>query len=150
MGEAGSLLMLKYSIAFAVALAVAFVGAAVVVNMKHKILVSFASTHLGMLLILSALSHFAQRAGHVEAPFSLFENLAGIFAQVRTGACGGFDDRNAGQEKGHVARSCGCDGQCRGEIAAWLLSSWLVLLGNAWWRRRRKRKQRKRAEGEKE
>uniref|UniRef100_A0A7S4Q0Z0 DUF4203 domain-containing protein n=1 Tax=Alexandrium monilatum TaxID=311494 RepID=A0A7S4Q0Z0_9DINO len=146
MQVAGSLLS-AYRIVGAVVLVGTILALALLVKRFHKGMIAFSSAHLGTLLLLSGISHFAQVAGASEAPFSLLDDFARIIAEVRGGRCHLWSEEAGG---GGGLQSCDCGDRCRSEIIAWLASSITVLGGrflqNRW---RRSRKGQKPSEEEK-
>lgn len=119
--EMGASLLSAYRVVGAVVLVVGILISALAVRRCHAQMIAFASAHMGTLLLLSAISHFAARLGS-QAPFSLLEDLARIISEVRGGRCHIWEgDADAGSEQ------CACEAQCRTEISAWMLSSLAVL-----------------------
>jgi len=141
MFDAGASLLSTYRVVGAVSLIVALLVFALIVRRFHDGMVAFASAGLGTLLFLSGVSHFAQRAGTNEAPFSLLDDLARVFAEVRSGQCHLWDK---GEDEDIGLKGCDCSHRCQTEILAWLTSSGTVLAGRAWMEysaRRAKKKQ---------
>eukprot|EP00747_Dinoflagellata_sp_TGD_P191285 gnl/TRDRNA2_/TRDRNA2_54455_c0_seq1.p1 gnl/TRDRNA2_/TRDRNA2_54455_c0~~gnl/TRDRNA2_/TRDRNA2_54455_c0_seq1.p1 ORF type:complete len:326 (+),score=49.08 gnl/TRDRNA2_/TRDRNA2_54455_c0_seq1:52-1029(+) len=129
--KVGASLLSTYRIVGASVLGLSLIGSAIFVRYAHEPMIHFASSHLGMLLLLSGTSHFAQRAGS-EAPFSLLDDLARIYAEVRQGKCHIWEK----QEDGGGLKQCDCGDRCRTEIIAWIVSSWAVLAAKMWRDRR--------------
>jgi len=124
---AGALLS-AYRVVGAVVLCVMILLSALLVKRFHKAMIAFSSAHLGTLLVLSGVSHFAQVAGASEAPFSLLDDFARIMAEVRGGRCHLWSGE-APSTLTSGLQGCDCGEQCRTEILAWLASSWTVLCG---------------------
>jgi len=141
----GASLLSTYRVVGAVSLVVAVLVFALLVRRFHNAMVAFASAHLGTLLFLSGVSHFAQRAGADEAPFSLLDDLARVFAEVRSGKCHLWDN---GEDEDTGLEGCDCSHHCRTEILAWLLSSVTVLAGRAWMDYSARRAKKKKMEDE--
>jgi len=149
MFKMGAALLSTYRVIGVVVLVVTILLSALAVRKFHKVMVGFTSAHLGVLLLLSGLSHFAQRLGAVERPFSLLDDLARIAAEVRGGRCKLWEEgsepateRNADGHAKVVSssavdfESCDCGDQCRTEILAWILGSLTVVLFRWYWDRR--------------
>mmetsp|Transcript_69255 Transcript_69255/g.166070 ORF Transcript_69255/g.166070 Transcript_69255/m.166070 type:complete len:339 (+) Transcript_69255:124-1140(+) len=122
--QLGGKAMSAHPMVGAVGLVVLVFSAAFLARRFHKAMVSFVSAHIGMLLLLSGLSYFVQQASGEDAPFSLLQDLARIWAQVRHGRCKLFDDLS----ESNNLQGCDCGEHCKTEIAAWILSSWTVIL----------------------
>jgi len=123
--EIGTSALSTYRVVGAIVLVVAVLVSALLAKYFHEAMFSFASAHLGTLLLLSGISYFAQTAGGAEAPFSLLDDLARIFAEVRSGRCHLWAKTHTGEDS---LKSCDCGETCQTEITAWLASSWTVLL----------------------
>jgi len=117
-----------HPMAGAIALVIAIFLAVFLIRKCHKAMASFVSAHIGMLLLLSGLSYFMQKASGEEAPFSLMQDLARIWSQVRHGRCHIFDNVSESTN----LQGCDCGEHCRGDIAAWILGSWVVLVLRYW------------------
>jgi hypothetical protein len=134
--QLGSSVLSMYRIVGAVVLVVTILAGALLAKRFHKAMFSFASAHLGTLLLLSGVSFFAQEAGGSEAPFSLLDDLARIFSEVRSGNCYIWEDES-GED---LPEGCDCSEKCQTEIIAWIASSLVVLGGRVLLRRVRKKK----------
>jgi len=143
--DAGGAVLSSYRIIGAVILVVVLLACAFLVRRFHAAMVTFASAHLGTLLFLSGVSHFVKRAGQIEAPFSLLDDLARVFAEVRSGRCHVWD-KGDGKDQG--LKGCDCSDQCRTEISAWIASSIAVLAGHAYLKYRERRYKKLKARGE--
>lgn len=137
---AGSLLS-AYRVVGAVVLAATILVSALLVRRFHKGMIAFSSAHLGTLLLLSGVSHFAQVAGASEAPFSLLDDFARIMAEVRGGRCHLWSGEGPDAAPSGL-QGCDCGEQCRSEILAWLASSMTVLCGRFLMNRYQKRSKR--------
>lgn len=147
--KVGSSMLSMYRIVGAVVLVVTVLGAALLTKKFHKAMLSFASAHLGTLLLLSGISYFAQEAGGVEAPFSLLDDLARIFSEVRSGRCHLWENQEGESTENHL-EGCDCGESCQTEIVAWIVSSWVVLGSRLVikWQDRRKKERAKEATAE--
>lgn len=134
--KAGGAVLSSYRIVGAVTLVLVLLACAFLVRRFHAAMVTFTSAHLGTLLFLSGVSHFIKRAGQVEAPFSLLDDLARVFAEVRSDRCQVWD-KGDGKDQG--LKGCDCSDECRTEITAWIVSSLAVLAGHAFMKHRERR-----------
>jgi len=119
--KVGASLLSAYRVIGAVVLVVGILGSALAVKQFHQKMITFASAHLGTLLLLSGVSHFSARVG-ADAPFSLLDDLARIISEVRDGRCHLWENDDAA----HLQK-CDCNQQCQTEICAWIASSVAVL-----------------------
>mmetsp|Transcript_49124 Transcript_49124/g.110561 ORF Transcript_49124/g.110561 Transcript_49124/m.110561 type:complete len:330 (+) Transcript_49124:92-1081(+) len=122
--KVGASLLSAYRIVGAVVLVIAILASTLLVKRFHKAMIFFSSAHLGTLLLLSGISHFSERAGAMEAPFSLLDDLARVMAEVRGGRCHLW--KSEGREDTGL-KGCDCGQQCRTDIIAWLVCSATVL-----------------------
>lgn len=135
--EFGAWLLSTYRVVGAIVLVVAVILSAAAVQKFHKAVIIFASAHLGVLLLLSGASHFSQRAGASEAPFSLLDDLARIWSEARAGNCEIWEPEE-GEDPSFAEGMdrCDCGDRCRTEILAWILGSLTAVLGH-WYLHRR-------------
>lgn len=111
-----------YRVVGAVVLVVGVIASALLVKRFHKHMIKFSSAFLGTLLLLSGVSHFSARIG-AGTPFSLLDDLARIYSEVRDGNCKLWEQPDAAP-----LQRCDCQEDCQTEILAWIASSFAVLI----------------------
>jgi len=120
----GASLLSTYRLVSGIVLFVSFMASVVAVVFRPEEMIAFDAALLGSLLLLSGMSHFAQRFGAAERPFSLLDDLARMLSEVRGGRCELWKSYET-QDSG--IRGCDCSDHCRTEIILWIIVSWAIL-----------------------
>jgi len=121
--DSGVELLQTYRVVGVVVLILALIISLLLVRRFHEALLIVATVHLGTLLLITGASYFAQRiVASADTPISLLDSLARLVAAVHAGACDALED-------------CDCRVRCKLEIIAWVVSSWIIITGQAIWQR---------------